>query len=444
MKVTNWSKKIRVALLATGILMPSISYAATNIPVGDPSFEDYVVPAFPPGYAYAAPPNGSYRPTSAWIDDQDSPPGYIQDNNASNWLYNADYADTNGRAAPRTGNQAMHGLFNYNSQETGAVFEAKRTYKFTLWAQNDVILNDTNGLFMYIFDGTVPFSDANSLANLGGAFTAINQRTAGMTRAQSQANWTRVALTHYVAPGAPEIGHPIGVGFFARRDTAVDDAALQVAPLLRLEVNTSTGVVTIKNQSGETAYIDYYEISSAGSSLNAVAWNSLQEQDLPGFPAGDGSGNGWEEFGGVTSKVIGESNPSGESGIAHHPTDGIGLGAAFRTGFPQDLVFEYGVFFDVVEVPGDFNGDFVVDAADYVAWRKNDGTPAGYQAFVTNFGRTGGPVGSSTLVRGDVVYVGPGGGAVAGVPEPSTVLLVGFGLASCTVANRRRSKEIKA
>jgi hypothetical protein len=83
---------------------------------------------------------------------------------------------------------------------------------------------------MYIYDGTVPFSDANSLANLGGAFTAINQRQPGMTAAESQANWTQVSVSHYVAPGAPEIGNPIGVAFFARRDTAVDDALLTAVP----------------------------------------------------------------------------------------------------------------------------------------------------------------------------------------------------------------------
>jgi hypothetical protein len=228
MKITNWCKKLSATLLATGILAPSISYAATNIPVGDPSFEDYAVDPFPPGYAYAANPNGAYRPTSAWIDDQDSPSGYTQDNSASNWLYDAAYSDANGRGAPRTGNQAMHGLFNYSSQETGAVFEANHTYTFSIWAQNDEILNDTNGLFMYIFDGDVPFSDANSLAS--SLTTVINQRTNGMSRAESQANWTQISLSHYVAAGAPEIGNPVGIGFFARRDTAVDDATLTVVP----------------------------------------------------------------------------------------------------------------------------------------------------------------------------------------------------------------------
>jgi hypothetical protein len=181
------------------------------------------------GYAYA----NEYRPTSAWVDDLDSPPGYTQDDGSSSWLYDAAYAENasnSRRASPRTGNQALHGLANYTAQETTAVFEANLVYTFSLWAQNDELLNDANGLFMYIFDASLPFSDGNALASLGGAFTAINQRQPGMTAAESQGNWTLVSVSHTVAPGAPEIGHPIGVGFFARRDTAVDDATLTVVP----------------------------------------------------------------------------------------------------------------------------------------------------------------------------------------------------------------------
>ena len=225
MKVTNWRRKLAVAIAAAGIWTPTVAHAI-NIPLGDPSFEAYTVPAL--GYAYA----DLYRPTgSPWVDDLDNPPGYTQDDGVSAWLYNSTYAEdpTNSRrGAPRTGNQAMHGLFNYSAQETNAVFEANTTYTFSMWAQNDEVLDNTSGLFLYIFDGTIAFSDANSLA--GSLTTAINNRTTGMTQAQSQANWTKVSLTHFVAAGAPEIGHPIGVGFFARRDTAVDDATLESVP----------------------------------------------------------------------------------------------------------------------------------------------------------------------------------------------------------------------
>ena len=201
MKISNWCKKLSATMVAAGVLAPAASHAI-DIPLGDPSFENYLVPSR--GYAYAADPLGAYRPTGS-----------------------SAYAEATlftKRPAPRTGNQAMHGLFNYSAQETSAVFEAGRTYTFSLWAQNDELLNESNGVFLYIFDGNVAFSDANSLA--GGLFTAINQRGAGMTAAHSQANWTPISISHTVLAGAPEIGHPVGVGFFARKDSAVDDAAL--------------------------------------------------------------------------------------------------------------------------------------------------------------------------------------------------------------------------
>jgi T5SS/PEP-CTERM-associated repeat protein len=73
---------------------------------------------------------------------------------------------------------------------------------------------------------------------------------------------------------------------------------------------------------------------------------------------------------------------------------------------------------------GDFNGDGSVDAADYVVWRKNDGTQAGYDAWQANFGAT----------------AGGGTGQVSGtqhvaVPEPGTLLLI-FALGMAFSANR--------
>jgi uncharacterized membrane protein len=40
--------------------------------------------------------------------------------------------------------------------------------------------------------------------------------------------------------------------------------------------------------------------------------------------------------------------------------------------------------------PGDYNNDGAVDAADYVVWRKNDGTQAGFDLWRTRFGATAG------------------------------------------------------
>jgi T5SS/PEP-CTERM-associated repeat protein len=60
-------------------------------------------------------------------------------------------------------------------------------------------------------------------------------------------------------------------------------------------------------------------------------------------------------------------------------------------------------------LPGDYNGDGRVDAADYVVWRKNDGSQAGYDTWRTNFGRTAG-TGSGVSIN-------------AAVPEPAAVVL---------------------
>jgi autotransporter-associated beta strand protein len=66
---------------------------------------------------------------------------------------------------------------------------------------------------------------------------------------------------------------------------------------------------------------------------------------------------------------------------------------------------------------GDYNQDGTVDAADYVVWRKTDGSQTGYDQWRTNFGRTAG--------SGSADH--PAGGApspsLAVVPEPTATVL---------------------
>jgi hypothetical protein len=61
---------------------------------------------------------------------------------------------------------------------------------------------------------------------------------------------------------------------------------------------------------------------------------------------------------------------------------------------------------------GDYDGNGVVDAGDYVWWRKNDGGADGYNTWRTNFGRTG---------------AAAAGAAVASVPEPMSEMILAFG-----------------
>jgi hypothetical protein len=246
MKVSNWKKTVAAALLAAGVYVPSTASAA-NIPLGDPSFEAYLISTAGSAgsqYAYA----NAYRPTSAWIDDQDhNSGGYVQDTNPSSWLYTTAYADKGSgprRGSPRTGNQAMHGRFRYSTQETSAVFEAGKTYTFSLFAQGDHDAEPNGGnwqsrVFLYIFDGNLPFSEANALTfkrfsptdSINTGPSNFVNRDPSWDAAQSKAlGWSQISLSYTVPQGSPAIGHTIGVGFWAGDDAGLDDASLSVVP----------------------------------------------------------------------------------------------------------------------------------------------------------------------------------------------------------------------
>jgi autotransporter-associated beta strand protein len=87
-----------------------------------------------------------------------------------------------------------------------------------------------------------------------------------------------------------------------------------------------------------------------------------------------------------------------------------------------------------VGVPGDYNNNGVVDAADEVLWRKggalaNDFTPGNqasdYDFWRSRFGATTNP-GSGSGLRNSAV------------PEPSTMVMVGFAVSILFVGGRRR------
>ena len=89
---------------------------------------------------------------------------------------------------------------------------------------------------------------------------------------------------------------------------------------------------------------------------------------------------------------------------------------AFEGGTPDQFAQDH------LRFPGDLNGDRKVDAADYVVWRKTDGTLAGFNEWRANFGWT-----SSA-----------GSGGISSVPEPSTLLA----LPMCGLALFLRRRKI--
>jgi endonuclease/exonuclease/phosphatase family metal-dependent hydrolase len=83
----------------------------------------------------------------------------------------------------------------------------------------------------------------------------------------------------------------------------------------------------------------------------------------------------------LDAEIVGEE-PADRTPSGLWPSDHAGVVVTFGPQSPLLL--------------GDFNQDGTVDAADYVVWRKTDGTPAGYDEWRANFGASRG-VGSGSV-----------------------------------------------
>jgi phospholipase/lecithinase/hemolysin len=78
---------------------------------------------------------------------------------------------------------------------------------------------------------------------------------------------------------------------------------------------------------------------------------------------------------------------------------------------------------------GDFNNDGTIDAADYVVWRKNDGTQESYDAWRANFGTSLGVGSGSVLPSAEPLS--------AAAPEPATVILMILAAVGWSLCRRR-------
>ncbi|HJQ78947.1 MAG TPA: hypothetical protein VJ828_03285, partial [Lacipirellulaceae bacterium] len=173
-----------------------------------------------------------------------------------------------------------------------------------------------------------------------------------------------------------------------------------------------TGGARIVNASSVALELNSYSIESPDGSLNPAGWNSLDDQNV----------SGWLENLGTADQLV-ETVFEGSTTVS--PGGQLSLGNLFTANAMQDVTARFGTldglvnllpveYGPIVGLEGDFNEDGSVDAADYVVWRKSNGSQAEYNAWRMNFGLTGG-----------------GGAATnAAVPEPGMVgliLLAAFG-----------------
>jgi hypothetical protein len=204
-----------------------------------------------------------------------------------------------------------------------------------------------------------------------------------------------------------------------------------------LEVDPTTGEAALVNQSQFGVSIDGYLIQSVPAVLDVGGWTPLQ-QSL-------GGPGGWTASAGADNRIA-EGNLFGSSFLA--PNGGfLSIGAPVDPALlddETDLTLEFsvagvgavlgGVLFNAAAVPvlpGDYNGNGIVDAADYTVWRDQLGqnftltnevdgvtpgmvTPEDYDEWVVRFGNTvgmGSASGSGTLQS-------------TAVPEPAAAWLL--------------------
>jgi hypothetical protein len=210
---------------------------------------------------------------------------------------------------------------------------------------------------------------------------------------------------------------------------------------LLLSVDPASGAAQLTNTSPHSVTVDGYSITSASNSLSVAGWNSLDDQNAAG---GD-----WRESNPRAGRLS-ELKPTNAVTLASDAS--FDLGNLFLVGGMQDLAFAFsianqGLVSGVVAygaittgVPGDYNSNGIVDAADFVVWRNS--------------------VDSTTLVNRGPGIVGPVGesdydfwrsrfGATAGsgtalastaVPEPNMCWLAA--LAALCVAAKRISRSL--
>jgi hypothetical protein len=222
---------------------------------------------------------------------------------------------------------------------------------------------------------------------------------------------------------------------------------------LVLVVDPMTGAATLENQSPFDVNINSYVIQSGAAALDPGGWANLQTSQ----------GGTWTASTGTPSRIA-EVNAFGSTFIASN-------GGALSLGSPidpqqlddeTDLIFQFsvapiggsggagvlgGVQFvrAAAGIPGDFNDNGQVDAADYVVWRKNKDT----NNELPNDNMIGGSVGQEhyNLWRANFgAGTGSGTSALAyatalTIPEPSTSICVAILAALVALQSRKSTRR---
>jgi hypothetical protein len=235
------------------------------------------------------------------------------------------------------------------------------------------------------------------------------------------------------------------VGFLSGNSSSADqitfsgvDVTTTITPSLTLEILASgpeAGAMRIVNDSGMVLDVDYYEITSPSGSLDAIGWNSLDDQSPTPAPAG------WHEAGGSDEHLLSEANILGSTIL---PVDGVvRLGHGFEADGVEDLQFSVGLTDDrliagsvVYITPGDFNADGSVDVADLAEWKSGFGAGGAANADADFDGDSDG---SDFLAWQRSLGASTGVATAMSVPESAAIILAGPWGAMLAALSRRRA-----
>jgi hypothetical protein len=216
-----------------------------------------------------------------------------------------------------------------------------------------------------------------------------------------------------------------------------------------LTIDPATGNANLKNTSNFAQEIEGYRITSADNSLLAGSWNKFQTQGIDNgtWQAGPGSPASLFEFQEDGTTLFDKFHVYDLGHIFN--TGGSHAGVNFEFLLENGVAFTPGVVvFGSLPVAdglfGDYNGNHVVDAADYTVWRDHFGQTFGLPN--RNPSNTG-PIGAADYDFwkqhfGETDMAGGGGSLASGsnaVPEPSTIIfgLLSVGLVPITTRCRR-------